>query len=458
MYNDIHSIISRITSYDKAGRSENKIDTYLEYNKLGEYLNGSPFVEKEDLTASQRKVLVELYNKSKAFIIDKYINGRRDIVINVDNAEEYVRIFNELGYKYDRDELDEAGEKEFDAIKKALYNFCIESEYDTEELLSNDYKTLDYGFIVKQILKRNQVEAEMIEKGEVVLERIKKPYNKNLLKEAVQSRVTNENIQPLNKQNYISDLGNGEFDKVATQETELCWAHAGINSLFQTKDGKSLLNSNTYYDKTTGVFAIHLQEAEDNGLHGGIYVITPEEIEAEGKNLSSGEGDVTAWMIAINRYFKEMQENPELMENGNKNNQIFMDVDNGNAQFRFFEIITGAQSSRKNLWDNTRLQIGVSYGKNDITFNDIKDLVTNKKGAAIVALSNHAMSVVGVRDDKLLIQESNQSENLGEDFFDKYRNHTLFVKTEPINGMPTYELSAYDFEHYNFGEAVIKWK
>ena len=147
-----------------------------------------------------------------------------------------------------------------------------------------------------------------------------------------------------------------------------------------------------------------------------------------------------------------------LMENGNKNNQIIMDVDNGNAQFRFFEIITGAQSSRKNLFDNTRLQIGVSYGKNDITFNDIKDLVTNKKGAAIVVLKNHAMSVVGVRDDKLLIQESNQSENLGEVFFDKHRNHTLFVKTEPINGMPTYELSAHDFEHYNFGEAVIKWK
>ena len=460
MCNDINSIIRMFTSSDKAGKSEKKIDTYLEYNKLGEYLNGSTFVKKggENLTISERNVLVNLYNQAKTFITNKYINCKKDIVINSDNAKEYARIFEELEYKYNWDELDEAGEKEFDAIKKALYDFCIESEYNTEDLLSTDYKTLNYDHIIKQILKRNQIEAEMIEKGEVVLERIKNPYNNNLLKEAVKTRIANENIQPLDKQNYTSDLGNGEFDKVATQKTELCWAHAGINSLLQTEEGKSLLSSNTYYDETTGVFAIHLQEAEDNGLHGGIYVITPEEIETEGKNLSSGEGDITAWMIAIKRYFEEMQAKPELIEETGKNKDFFMDVEKGNAQFRFFELITGAESSRKNLLNNTRLQIGVSYGKNDITFTDIKDLVTNKKGAAIVVLANHAMSVVGIRDDKLLIQESNQSENIGEEFFDKKQNHTLFVKTEPINGMPTYELSAHDFEHYNFGEAVIKWK
>jgi hypothetical protein len=103
------------------------------------------------------------------------------------------------------------------------------------------------------------------------------------------------------------------------------------------------------------------------------------------------------------------------------------------------------------------LQVGVSYGQNDIQFEDIKDLVLNKKGAAIVVLADHAMHVVGIEGDSLLIQESNQHENLDELYFDEDRNHVIFSKTEPIDGVPTYKVSAYDFEHYNFGEAVIKW-
>ena len=135
------------------------------------------------------------------------------------------------------------------------------------------------------------------------------------------------------------------------------------------------------------------------------------------------------------------------MNEAKKKGQIIFDVDKGNTQCRFFEIITGAQSSRKDLFDSTRLQVGVSYGHHDIQFNDIKDLVTNKKGAVIITFNNHAFSVVGIEGDSLLIQESNQQ------LYSK-----IFHETESINGMPTYKVSAYDFEHYNFSEAVIKWR
>ena len=135
-----------------------------------------------------------------------------------------------------------------------------------------------------------------------------------------------------------------------------------------------------------------------------------------------------------------------------------MDVEEGNVKNRFFEIITGAQSSRQNLFNGTRLQIGISYGNNDILFDDISDLVSNGRGAVIIGIGGHAMSVVGIKDDKLLIQESNNSEDIGEIFFDEENNHTIFVKTEPINGKLTYEVTKYDFEHYNFNEAAIKWK
>lgn len=76
----------------------------------------------------------------------------------------------------------------------------------------------------------------------------------------------------------------------------------------------------------------------------------------------------------------------------------------------------------------------------------------------MICIGGHNMSVVGIRGDKLLIQESNNLEDFDKTIYDEENNHILFEKTEPINGKPTYELTKYDFEHYNFGEGVIKWK
>ena len=118
----------------------------------------------------------------------------------------------------------------------------------------------------------------MQERGQVVVDRIKNPYDKGLLEKAAEKRILDENIQELDKNKYTIDIGNGQYDKSATQKTELCWAHAGIKSLGLSEEGRTLLDSNKYYDPKTGVFAIHLQEAEDYCLHGGIYVITPDEI------------------------------------------------------------------------------------------------------------------------------------------------------------------------------------
>lgn len=457
---DISRIINQFTSADNAGANSNKIDTYLEYHKLGEFLNGSQSYEElgcefNQLKKSEQKSLVKIYKEAKEYITKNFLQNNNSIQISEDNIDNYKEIYEDLNYKNYMETITETELKLYDKIKNGLYIYCQNNNYDLE---GADYDNLDYNFILKQISKRNQKEAEMREKGQLVVDRISNPYDNNLLKDAINKRITEENIQTLDTSKYSVDLGNGKYDKSAKQETELCWAHAGINGLLLSEEGQKLLNSNKYYDEKTGVFAIHIQEAEDNGLHGGIYTITPEELEAEGANLSSGEGDITAWMIAIKRYFDEMQQNPELIKKAQKKGQVISDVEKGNAQFRFFELITGAEPSRQNAWDEARLQVGVSYGKNDIKFNDIADIVSNKKGAAIICIGGHAISVVGINGDKLLVQESNLSENLGEIFFDDENNHTLFERTDSINNMPTYALSKHDFEHYNFGEGVIKWK
>ena len=455
---DFKKILNNFTSFDKKGSSSKKIDTYLEFYKLSDYLNGN---NSENMTAyneldiSQQNKLLELYNNAKCFLEKEFSNSDNLIQIDDNNVKEYKYLYSNLLKKLNWDEMEKGEEKVFDFLQKSLYQYCIAVGYD---MLDLKYDECDYNFILERIQHRNQIEAKMVEDSKIVIDKIKNPYNNKKLKNAVSEYIKTNDIKPLNNENYSGDIGNGKFDKIATQKTELCWAHAGINTLLLTDEGKKLIESNTYYDKTTGVFAIHLEEAENYGLHGGIYIITPEEIAKESSQLSEGEGDVTAWMIAIKKYFDELNQNPEILEIVQDDNKIIMAIDEGNAQFRFFELITGGKANRRNLWDETRLQNGIFYGRNDITFDEIADIVNNQKGAVIIVLGGHAISVIGIQGDNLLVQESNNSDQFSKDYFDNEKQQTIFNPIEPINNMKTYKVSKHNFEHYNFGEAVIKWK
>jgi hypothetical protein len=187
MGNDIDKIIRYYTAFDPVGKNERKIDTYLEYSKLGEFLNGSSRVKKgtDDLTSSQIDELKKLYNNAKEFITKKFINNNKIIEINAENVEEYLRFHEEMYCKDNREELSESELKEFDALKKGLYKFYLASQYDLDTEHPDEYKKLNYSFLIDRILKRNKLEADMIEKGQVVLDRIKNRYDNDLLKDAV---------------------------------------------------------------------------------------------------------------------------------------------------------------------------------------------------------------------------------------------------------------------------------
>ena len=75
----------------------------------------------------------------------------------------------------------------------------------------------------------------------------------------------------------------------------------------------------------------------------------------------------------------------------------------------------------------------------------------------MLVIAAHSISVIGARDGKLLIQESNNSEDFSRDFSDKNREHVLFHRIEDINGAPAYELSQDDYEHYINAISFIKW-
>jgi hypothetical protein len=300
--------------------------------------------------------------------------------------------------------------------------------------------------------------------AEILSDRINNPYDNNVLKRAVANYIESNNIKPLSNDYGDIDIGNGKFDKVSTQRNENCWIHSGINSLLSTEKGKNLVNNNIYRDESTGVIAIHIQEAEDLGLHGGIYYITSDEIAQSQDTVASGEGDISAYIIAVEKYFNEVKQDPELFKKNS--DKLFLDMDEGNAGFRFYELITGAKStvfgSRSQVKEYNQHGIGC-YIVDDIEKEEkLYKMVEEGNCAMVISLAgyNHAISVIGVEDGYFLIQESNNDSK----FFDNVKKSVdgkdfdLFVPAEPVNDRPTFKLSKNDLQcGWIHAVNYIKW-
>ena len=268
---NISSLIKLFTGYDSAGPNNDKIDTLLEYSKLGGYLNGE-YVEStkfKNLSRIKQNKLKKLFNSVKDEF-NKIINNPEILPeITDENVEKYINEEHKLYYlEYPTEEQ----EKMLEKIQKALFKYLIDNGAVIDKNITPD--NCNFGFILKSIKKEKQMAEEFKANGEKTLKLINNPYDNNKLKISAEKYIAENSISRI--ETAQTDLGNGEFDKVAIQKTNTCWALAGINSLLQTEKGKELLETNSYYDKKTGVFAIHLQEAEENGLHDGIYIVTPE--------------------------------------------------------------------------------------------------------------------------------------------------------------------------------------
>ena len=245
------------------------------------------------------------------------------------------------------------------------------------------------------------------------------------------------------------------MDRPAHQLTGNCWLLGAINSIVATGTGKSLLENHFKKDDEKHIFAIHLQEAENNGLPkpkgDGIYVFTEKEVlemQNSNKGLSSGEGDVTALAMAVEQYLKESGETPG--ENG-----FYQE---GGLSYRFFEIITGATAKEVNALQECDYGLQYEYRlKSDPLGSDSFEKILNMaKDAnyAIVLSKNepdeggaHALSVVGTEGNYLLVQESNLS--------DVYKDVFELI---PNSFPPTYKVSEDVFKQYIFGYSALRMK
>ena len=213
----------------------------------------------------------------------------------------------------------------------------------------------------------------------------------------------------------IPDSGNGKIDKPAKQISNNCWLIGGINSLAITETGEKLLENNLHKDNEKHMISVHLKEAENNHMPqpkgDGIYTFTEKEIfdaqkRGDKDGLVSGDGDVTAYALAIEEYLKE-KNNGELPAGKSH----FSD---GAPVARLYEIVTGQSRSDANS-GITFTQINEKNNSNETIskyFENIQNINQNKSGATSLNIYGHAFCVVGTDKDNLLIQESNLTEIL----------------------------------------------
>lgn len=486
-------VIQYISNYDSNGASASNIDTQSEFNLLGQYLNGSVSIDGcvsvSELKIEDKKELEDLFSA----LMDKFkFASEKDIHITIENVRVYSDMLDNLTYQLQKLQEDiesfrldpqlypeNWGETTLPKIKEqsdfienqqikplisAIKKFVKQNDpYGnlTEEM----NKTKEY-YKYSEVLYNLIYDIEIKNKEEKTLSAINNPYDKNNLKSAADNYIEMNNSKILSPSDFEgTDLGNGKIDKIPTQKTNNCWAHSEINALNMTEKGRILLDSNIYRDEKTGIFAIHLQEAEDNGFHSGIYIITPEEIAAASETQSGGEGDITAYMAAIDKYFEEVRNNPELEEKMIEKKQPVNKIEDGNYGFRFFELITGGKMVRiyENNLENYKGILVKSYNNYDELYN----IVEKNQGVVTLGYDDHSLSVVGVKDGNILVQESNSTEEYFEETPLKYNNATviddegipicMFKQSEPINGAITYEVTEENFE-YIPSINILKWE
>jgi hypothetical protein len=343
-------------------------------------------------------------------------------------------------------------------IKKAILKWCKKRNIDTSNLDESDdlkkYVNLMINFHEYENLKKIMNDDKSTEMQEAINKRYEKAKvdgeelaievsnEQSILSDLVEKYKNHPEHKTLANQmsTYLEDSGNGKIDKPARQLTGNCWLLAGINALNSTDYGKKFLEKNIIKDNEKHLYAVHIKEAEKKGLPepngDGIYIFSEKQVQEMQKEegLVSGDGDVTAYALAIETYLKESGKNLD------KDAQFYQD---GDSISKFFELITALASPLKFLKIDKN-KYGIQYETKQDDYNDnekklrcfyeIYDLAKEKNSATILSYNKHAFSVVGVDDNYILIQESN--------FLEEYEGLKLKEDTFP----PVYMLDKETFE------------
>ncbi len=205
---------------------------------------------------------------------------------------------------------------------------------------------------------------------------------------------------------------NGKLDEYTKQgKTGDCWLVAGVNSLNEKPLLKAALESLYEYDEKTGTAIVHL-----NGV-GKTYTITKEEFE-NSEALSSGDGDMRAFEIAIDKYIKETgYDNIINLTNYGINPTINtitnVDINANVSSFLFNALLgdkgyTGYCKAQSCDFNDERTAFVMSLSGKE----EIPDIAKDSNDEDIALIPNHAYSIVGSDDNNVYLLNPWDSSNI----------------------------------------------
>ena len=161
---NINNIINYFASFDSAGKNTSQVDTLLEYNMLGRFLNGSETIKDNnnsiginDVKENEKQQLQQLYSGLKAKYTE-FLNNKETIEVNDNNAKKYAKVLTDMEMLSDPDKTDETDTQNINKIRQGLYQYVLDNNYDLGGLQPDE---INYDFVINNLLnKKYQVHSK----------------------------------------------------------------------------------------------------------------------------------------------------------------------------------------------------------------------------------------------------------------------------------------------------------
>jgi len=316
------------------------------------------------------------YNERTIIGIYKGLSNRNITAKNTKELMENIHRITFDNYKYTFRSFEAAGISLTDAVMNSPHLNTAQKQECMNYLVDLGKKTADYG---------NQRSDDVIPNMKELVQK----YQKSGLTAKDRKRLTADFKKIVNRSDTLKTevpaRPNGKLDGTFKQgNTGDCWLLSGIQSLSMTPEGKAVLEKSVKVD-AQGNATVKL-----NGV-GKTYKITARDLKCSNE-LSTGDTDIRALEIAMDRYFRE--ELPDGMA----------DID-GNTISKAFELL--GDPNKTQVAYNQNVQQVISYiqqtgmkGKASVTGMagnvDPRNIdATNEKGEKVKVYNAHAYSVKG---------------------------------------------------------------
>lgn len=240
-----------------------------------------PYMTKEMRAEYDRDTIVGIY---------KSLCSNRTTKANTQRLYENIHRLDYQNYKLAFRTFEQAGAPLIDVINQTKHLSNDQKKECLNYLVDLGKKTADYG---------NQRSDDVVPNMKKLVAAYDSQYG---LDDISKARLAADFKKIINRSDTLQTpkpaMPNGKIDKSFKQgQTGDCWLLAGIKSLSMTADGKKLLDNAVKVDKN-GNATVTLKGV------GKKYTVTARDLKCSNE-LSTGDSDVRALEIAMDRYFRE---------------------------------------------------------------------------------------------------------------------------------------------------------